>query len=108
MIKKPPKARTVPQKADKGYSASDVAEMEKLAIEKANKAISAIENAIAVWDASAVKPEDMAPRMAQLKNFLEALTSWERNALKSIGKEDMLKERVERLKEFASICYAYS
>ncbi len=91
-----------------GYSVKDVEEMEKLALDKANKAISAIENAIAVWDASKDKPEDLKPRMVRLKYFYEALTGWEKKMLQTMGKEDQIGPRVERLKEFTEICYSYA
>ncbi len=102
------KKTLVPSKIQNGYVVADVGRMEALALEKANKAISAIENAVAVWEASAEKPKDLSERMSQLKNFYEALTDWEKKALKTAGKEDMVEERVERLKEFAKICYAYA
>lgn len=104
MPRKTPPARAVRQE----YSLKDVEEMEKLALEKANKAISAIENAIAVWDASKEKPEDLKPRIVRLRYFYEALTAWEKKMLQTMGKEDKLGPRVERLKEFTEICYGYA
>ena len=97
-----------PQQKTRKYSIKDVEEMEKLALDKANKAISAIENAIAVWDASKEKPAELKPRMVRLKYFYEALTVWEKKMLTTMGKEDQIGPRVERLKEFTEICYSYS
>ena len=89
-------------------SLSDVDNMETVALEKANKAISAIENAIAVWDATAEKSDDLKPRMIRLKYFYEAISNWERKMLQTRGKEDQLGQRVERLKEFTEICSSYA
>lgn len=90
------------------YSVSNIDEMEKQALDKANKAISAIENAIAVWEASQDKPEDLKPRMIRLKYFYDALSNWEKKLLRSMGRKDQVGERVERLKEFTEICLTYS
>ena len=90
------------------YSVSAIDDMERQALDKANKAISAIENAIAVWEASQDKPEDLKPRMIRLKYFYDALSNWEKKLLKSMGRKDQIGERVERLKEFTDICLTYS
>jgi hypothetical protein len=90
------------------FSIEDVDKMEKLAIDKANKAVSAIENAMAVWDASSAKPEELKPRMVRLKYFYDAITGWEKKALMTVGMRDEVGARVERLKEFTEICYAYA
>jgi hypothetical protein len=108
MVKKVPAVSGTPKKVGQDYSISDVEEMEKLTLDKANKAISAIENAIAVWDASNDKPEDLKPRMVRLKYFYEAITGWEKKMLQTMGKKELIGPRVERLKEFTEICYAYS
>lgn len=90
------------------FNPSDIKDMETLALEKANKAISAIETALASWEASPAKPEDLTPRIVKLKYFYEAITRWEKKMLKSMGKKEQISERVERLKEFGEICYAYT
>ena len=108
MIKK---AKEPPAPAKTGttdVSIADVDRLEKLAIDKANKAISAIESAVAVWDASPNKPEEFKPRMVRLKYFYDSITAWEKKALLTLGKENELGARVERLKEFTEICYAYA
>jgi hypothetical protein len=88
--------------------AADVGEMEHLAIEKANRCISAIENALAVWELSKDKPQDLAERIGRLRTFHEALTDWERKAIRTLGKGDEMDLRVRRLKEFTDICYRYT
>jgi hypothetical protein len=93
---------------NEAYSVAAIDDMERQALEKANKAISAIENAIAVWEASQEKPDDLKPRMIRLKYFYDALSNWEKKLLKSMGRKDQVGERVERLKEFTDICLTYS
>lgn len=90
------------------YSIKDVEEMEKLALDKANKAISAIENAVAVWEASKDKPEALKPRIVRIKFFYEAITAWEKKMLQTMGRKDLIGPRVERLREFTDICFAYA
>jgi hypothetical protein len=95
-------------KGKPAYGIEDIDEMEKLTLEKANKALSAIENALAVWDASREKPEDLKPRISRLKYFYEALAGWERKVLKSMAKEGDMDMRIEHLREFSDICHAYA
>lgn len=84
----------------------DIEKMEKMSLEKANKAISAIENALAVWDLSKEKPDDLEARINKLKYFHEALTRWEKKML--LSKDEDIDMRVARLKEFTDICYMYT
>jgi hypothetical protein len=90
------------------YSEDDVEEMEKLAIDNANKAISAIEKAVAVWDATKQKPSDLQDRVEKLKFFYDQLTKWETGVLRNKGSDEPLEKRVERLREYTQICFAYS
>jgi len=95
-----------PPSAD--YSIEQIDRMEALSLDKANKAISAIENAIAVWEASPEKPEELKPRIIRLKLFYDAIQRWEKKALMTRGSPGAVGERVERLKEFAEICFTYA
>jgi len=88
-------------------SNSNLQNLEKQTLEKANKAISAIENAIAVWDAAKKKPKDLKLRINRLKYFHQALSNWEKRTLRDIANQRDLVERVQRLREFSDICYAY-
>jgi hypothetical protein len=110
MAKKVPAAAKVTKRGfdNPSYRVSDVDGMEKLALEKANKCISAIENAIAVWELSKDKPAEMEPQIGRMRNFYEALTAWEKKMLKTMGKRGEIQNRVARLKEFISICHAYA
>jgi len=88
------------------YSPSDIARMERLTIEKANKAVSAIENALAAWDASPKKNEEVAMRVGRLKYFYEQITKWERKMLKSMAKRGDMLARIALLREFSDICHS--
>lgn len=100
--------RKPPAGASADYSLDQIDKMEELSLEKANKAISAIENAIAVWEASPEHPEELKPRMIRLKHFYDAIRGWEKKALMTRGSPGAIGERVERLKEFAEICFTYA
>ncbi len=89
-------------------SLNDIDKMEQSAIDKANNAISAIENAMAVWNSSTDKPEDLKPRIARLRFFYDAIVNWERKMLPVRGQNDLVEARVEGLKEFTDICLAYA
>jgi len=91
-----------------GYGEEDIELMEKTTLEKANKALSVIENTLAIWDASREKPEELMPRISRLRYFYEALSGWERKVLKSMAKEEDMEARIEHLREFSDICHAYA
>lgn len=90
------------------YSLDQIDKLEELSIEKANKAISAIENAIAVWESSPEHPEDLKARVIRLKYFHDAMMDWEKKTLVTRGSPGAIGERVDRLKEFAEICLTYA
>lgn len=90
------------------YTPGDLEEMEKLTLEKANKALSTIESALAIWDASKEKPEELRPRIGRLKYFYEALSGWEKRMLQSMAKKESMDARIEHLREFSDICHAYA
>jgi Lon protease-like protein len=90
------------------YSNNDVVRLEKDSLAKANRAISSIENALAVWNASKVKPEEMAARVNKLRYFHDALSRWEKKMLKAMASTQDVQERIGRLREFSDICYMYS
>ncbi len=90
------------------YSLSDVTTMERKCLEKANKAISAIENAIAVWDAAKEKPAELEPRLQKMRYFHDSLSVWEKKMLKAMTRKEDINTRIQRLREFSDICYTYS
>ncbi|MEW6748510.1 MAG: hypothetical protein AB1295_02275 [Candidatus Micrarchaeota archaeon] len=95
-----------PPSAD--YSIDQIDRMEALSLDKANKAISAIENAMAVWESSPEKPAELEPRVIRLKLFYDSIQRWMKKALMTRGSPGAVGERVERLREFADICFAYA
>ena len=90
------------------YSSSDIENLEKLSMEKSDEVISAIENAMAVWDASKEKPAGLELRLNRLRYLYEALVKWETKMLRYSAKKNDLAARVERLKEFSGICRRYA
>lgn len=99
--------KTLVRKEELEFTTADVDDIERETLQKANKAISAMENAIAVFDASEEKPRDLKIRIDRLKYFHDALSEWEKKMLKAIAKGARVNERVEMLREFSDICYAY-
>jgi hypothetical protein len=84
-------------------------------LKKANTAISAIENALAVWDASTQKPPELRVRVERLRTLHDALSAWERRMLKAMTSavaksptqlnSDLESDpRVPLLREFSDIC----
>lgn len=90
------------------YTASDIEELEKLTLEKANRALSSIENALAVWEASAEKPEELKPRINRLRYFYQALSAWEKKMLQAMARNADIGARIAYLREFSDICYAHA
>lgn len=81
--------------------------IEKDTMQKVNRALSALETAIAKWDGAKDKPEDLVPKFKKYKRYHDALAQWEKKMLKNPGRGLDFYARVERLGEFANICYAY-
>ncbi len=93
-------------KGGRKFAKADVMRMERLALEKANRALSAIEVAIAQWNASAEKPPALELRINRLREFHGALSGWEKRMLRSMAKEDV-GARVGHLREFSDICHSF-
>jgi Asp-tRNA(Asn)/Glu-tRNA(Gln) amidotransferase A subunit family amidase len=77
-------------------------------IRRVNKTVTALEAALATWDASEEKPEDMEERFANYRRFHDALEDWERKTLKAQNKKEKFEVKVRRLREFVDICFANS
>ena len=82
--------------------------VETEAIDKVNRTITVLEGALATWDAAKEKPMDLKDKFSRYKQFRDALATWETKALRSRGKSDDFDTRVQRLREFVDICYAYA
>lgn len=84
----------------------NIAEAEKETLENASKAISLLENALAKWEASKDKPEDLMKDFARYRAFRDELAQWMTKALKS--RESLpFEKRAEHLRKFVEICYKY-
>jgi len=86
----------------------DVEAAEKETISRVNKTLSAIEKAVAAWDASKEKPVALKLKIMHLKRFHSMLSSWERKMLMAVSKHETMSRRVLLLREFTEICNAYA
>lgn len=105
---------SVPKRKDKGSSGQEgvnpenIDEVEKETIDRANKALSALEVAIASWDAAIEKPERLKEKFSRYRKLHDALAGWEKRMLQSMGMKEDYSSRVSRLQEFVNICHTYS
>jgi hypothetical protein len=109
MVKKkaPAKARPSRREAVKNIPVkTDISSVEEETIKRASRTISAIEAFLAKWDASKVKPDDMFPQIAKIRQFHDTLVSWQKEALKTKGRTDE-ESSVKRLRELVLICRTY-
>lgn len=93
-----------------GYRITEdnIGQAEKETISKVSRAISALEKALAEWDASDERPENLDEDFGRYKAFYEALAKWETKMLRTAGQELDFFTRVDRLREFVEICHAYA
>jgi hypothetical protein len=87
-------------------SESEVVLIEKETMERVSDTISALEGAMASWEISKDKPEELRGKFAKYKVVHEALSNWQTKALKSYGKSDV-GERVRLLWEFVELCKSH-
>jgi len=81
-------------------------ELEERTITNVSHTMSAIENALAVWDASKRKPNKFRNRILKLRRFYGQISMWEKEALKNKEHRDLIK-CMKRLKRFNEICIAF-
>jgi hypothetical protein len=81
--------------------------LEKETMDKVNHTISALETAMATWDAAGRKPPELKPKFVRYKLVHEILTRWQTKALRSMGRSTNIDERVGLLREFVDICKTY-
>src|SRR5271157_1593791 len=86
---------------------SDIFSVEEATIARVSRAISTIEDFLARWDATRTRPDDMFPQVVKVKQFHGALLNWQKDALKSMGKDDD-EARLRRLRDFVMLCRTYS
>jgi len=89
-------------------SEANIEDIETEAIDKVNRTITVLEGALATWDAAKEKPRDLQDRFSRYRQFHDALAMWETKALKSRGQREDFNTRVQRLREFVDLCYAYA
>jgi len=90
-----------------GVSEEQLKGIESDTLRNAAKTVSAIEDAISVWNAAMVKPDDMASTLERLKKFRTALMNWGLECGKLRASRAGKQTRVEMLHRFVEICYAY-
>lgn len=81
------------------------AENETLLI--ASSTLSALESAVASWDAAREKPEELAEKFRKYRSLREKLAKWMTKMLREKGKRSPFIKRQERLLEFVRICKDY-
>jgi ribosomal protein S15P/S13E len=86
---------------------TDINSVEKDTVKRVNRTIETIENFLAKWNASGVKPEDMIPHIERIKKFHDELLGWQKDAQKQHGRESEV-EKLRRLEAFINICNNYS
>ncbi len=90
-----------------GVSEEQLKGIESDTLRNAAKTVSAIEDAISVWNAAMVKPEDMSSTLERLKKFRTALMSWGVECGKLRASRAGKQTRIDMLHRFVEICYAY-
>ena len=99
-------ATMVPEKVG-GVSDEELDEIESDTLRNAAKTVSAIEDAVSVWNAAMVKPDDMASTLERLKKFRAALMKWGLECGKLRASRAGKQTRIDMLHRFVEICYAY-
>lgn len=79
-------------------------EFERAAQRKVNKALSTIEVAVAQWEMSPEKTEEMAERINRLQNFHYFFSQWERMSIIECSVHPDVESTSHRLEEFAHLC----
>ena len=85
----------------------EVENMELLTQEKVSSTLSAIEVAIAAYDAAKEKVPDLRERIGRLRRIKIDLEHWEKESLKNRHVND-LNARIERLRKFTEICDSFA
>ncbi len=86
---------------------TDIVSVEAETIKRVNKTIATIEEFLARWDASSIKPDDMFPQVVKIRQFHDALLGWQKTAVRAQGRETE-ESRLKRLRDFVLIIRSYS
>lgn len=81
--------------------------VEKETLEHANKALSALEIAIASWESAEPKPEELSEKFTRYRRLHGALSEWEKKMLMARRKKEEFDARIARLQDFVRICKYY-
>lgn len=103
MVKKP--KRTI-SPSGKRINRSKFEKIENETLSKVSSTLSKIENAIAVYESSGNKQENLKERINRLRIFHQKLSNWEREMLVARTRNDVGK-RFDMVEKFVDICYAY-
>jgi hypothetical protein len=90
--------------AKENFSEEEILQSEKIVLERMAKSLPAIENALAVWDATKKRPAELEEKMESLRKFHASMVGIARKigAAKKKGGD-----RLALLREFVSVCYLY-
>ncbi|MBU0526928.1 hypothetical protein KKE92_00450 [Candidatus Micrarchaeota archaeon] len=86
----------------------DLNVLEDETLRKVNKSISALEVALAGWEASKDKPEYLRSKYQKYERFHKELAMWTKKILHARKLKRPVDERVELLRDFVKICSSYS
>jgi len=86
---------------------SNIAEVEDEALERVNRAIILIEDALARWDNASEKPAGLDGQAKRYRRLLDDFNGWARKMLIAKNSGDDFNTRLERLREFIAICRDY-
>lgn len=81
--------------------------VEKETLERANKALSALEIAIASWESAEPKPAELSEKFTKYRRLHGALSEWEKKMLVAKTKKEEFDARIARLQDFVRICKYY-
>ena len=84
----------------------NIDQFEKEALESVKRTLSALEQAIAAWDASKEKPKDLEESYRRYKWMQEELSKWAREFLLKSGKKRTFAERLSDLRRLARISFS--
>lgn len=85
----------------------DIDSVEEDTMKRVGHTLKIIEGFLAKWDAAKARPEDLLPQIMKIRKFHDALQTWQRDAVRTRGKEDD-DARMRRLRDFVLICQTYS
>jgi|WetSurMetagenome_2_1015567.scaffolds.fasta_scaffold428076_2 hypothetical protein len=103
----PRKRDAQPAPAPDVISESNIAEVEKEALERVNRTIILLEDALARWDNASEKPSELGEQAKRYRRLLVEFNGWARSMLLAKNSDDDFNARLGRLREFIAICRDY-